>query len=536
MSSTTSTTFPVSDVAPATTPLPETPYKEAVEALLKADLLGAALGGGWFGPGTGLKPSSPPRPLEACASYDGRLVSGVPFHPFVAAVHRAFMDHRPLRFSPDAVWLLICQGVANHINAHAEELRHRLVSHQGKARIHVRRDDFVKGSPENPWGEVIDAFLGQVREQVGPSIDLFLPAFTTTGPAERVAAGVVLLDAVRSYFSYDLETLCGIPSVTLEGTPEDWQAVADRAEQFGPLGLEWWLRPLREVLAQFVAAAQGVVDRPFWRSLYKHLDDSGGPAITGWISAFFPYLKDSRTGEVTWRNPWLSLDCQRSDIDEDEYDFDDDIDVDEDDLEDIDSSEEGDDLDDGVSELDEVPAPGRDDAEDSTVLRPRERPAPKVRRVTDEPPDVTSDQDDLDRHREDDLDEDLEDDLDEDLEDDLDEDLEGDLDDDAEGGIDWEREREYGHMMWVWLNPIPRRERGVGLDRDGDGDAPDLDCGPKLADLPSGLSKAPFRWHFLDQTVDMELLGGFVGVAQDRETLAVKPEIGLVVREAPAVT
>ena len=76
----------------------------------------------------------------------------------------------------------------------------------------------------------------------------------------------------------------------------------------------------------------------------------------------------------------------------------------------------------------------------------------------------------------------------------------------------------------------------MGPDQDGDGDAPDLDCGPGLADLPSGLSRAPFRWHFLDQTVDMELLGGFVGVAQDRETLAVKPEIGWVVREAPAVT
>ena len=25
----------------------------------------------------------------------------------------------------------------------------------------------------------------------------------------------------------------------------------------------------------------------------------GGPVITGWITAFFPYLKDDRTGEAT---------------------------------------------------------------------------------------------------------------------------------------------------------------------------------------------------------------------------------------------
>ena len=51
----------------------------------------------------------------------------------------------------------------------------------------------------------------------------------------------------------------------LEGTPEDWQSVARRAEQFGSLDLEWWLEPLRGILQQFVAASQGVVDVPFWQ-------------------------------------------------------------------------------------------------------------------------------------------------------------------------------------------------------------------------------------------------------------------------------
>jgi hypothetical protein len=50
------------------------------------------------------------------------------------------------------------------------------------------------------------------------------------------------------------------------------------------------------------------------------------------------------------------------------------------------------------------------------------------------------------------------------------------------------------------------------------------------------MSKAPFSWDYLDRSFDMEFLGGFVGVSQDRETLAVKPEIGWAVREAPAAT
>ena len=52
--------------------------------------------------------------------------------------------------------------------------------------------------------------------------------------------------------------------------------------------------------------------------------------------------------------------------------------------------------------------------------------------------------------------------------------------------------------------------------------------------FPSGLSKAPFWWDYLRRSFDMEFLGGFVGVAQDEETLTLRPEIGWAVREAPA--
>jgi hypothetical protein len=36
-----------------------------------------------------------------------------------------------------------------------------------------------------------------------------------------------------------------------------------------------------------------------------------------------------------------------------------------------------------------------------------------------------------------------------------------------------------------------------------------------------------------DRSFDMEFLGGVVGVAEDQETLALRPEVGWAVREAP---
>src|SRR5262249_41686527 len=161
-------------------PLPEVPYSQAIRTLLNQST----------------------RSIEACSRYHGRLVAKVLAHPVLVALQRAFMQHRPLCLSPDMIWLLLCQGVAHHINVHAESLRSRMVQHQGKVQIEVRRDDFVKGSPENPWGEVIDEFSTQVRGHIGSAHDLFIPRFSTTGPTERIAAEIVLLDAVQSYFEY----------------------------------------------------------------------------------------------------------------------------------------------------------------------------------------------------------------------------------------------------------------------------------------------------------------------------------------------
>ena len=123
-----SRTFAVSDVATATGPLPEVPYREAVASFL--------LG-----------------PVESCSRYHGQLVADVVSHPLIAALHGAFTSHRPLTLSPGIIWLTITQGLAIHINENAERLRHRFVSHDGKLTIKIRRDDFIKGSPENPWPE-----------------------------------------------------------------------------------------------------------------------------------------------------------------------------------------------------------------------------------------------------------------------------------------------------------------------------------------------------------------------------------------------
>lgn len=229
--------------------------------------------------------------FEACAANLGHLVK-TDANPFVGAAHLAFAEHYPLTLSPDDVWLCIAQGFAAHVDLHAENLRHHFVQHEGQAEITVIRDNFVKGSPTNDWQGVFGEFSNQIAKFVGKKRDLVVADFSTTGAVEKAASEVVLMSAMKHYFKYVVLTRCGIPSITLLGTPDDWRSVRVRAGVLAEFGLEHWTRWLLPALDQFVAAAEGNADRAMWSSFYKYESRSGGDTVSGWINALFPYLRE----------------------------------------------------------------------------------------------------------------------------------------------------------------------------------------------------------------------------------------------------
>jgi hypothetical protein len=236
---------------------------------------------------------------EAGAANQPRLVVAghETTHAFVETVGVAFAQHYPLVLSPDDVWLCLAQGFAAHVDLNAEALRERFVRHGGQLTLVVRRDDFVKGSPHNDWPSVFGEFSDQIASHAGKKRELVVADFSTTGPVERAASEIVLMKAMEHYFRYDVMTLCGIPEITLLGTPDDWRSIRTRVDALSEFELAWWTKPLQAVLHQFVTAAEGRADATFWRSFYKLNDASGGPYVTGWINTLFPYVNVDRVGE-----------------------------------------------------------------------------------------------------------------------------------------------------------------------------------------------------------------------------------------------
>lgn len=281
-------TFQLCDVERATRPLPEAAPREVLQVLL----------------GT---------PVEACGVGSPGLVASEQ-NAFLAAAWRAYAEHRPLVLTPDAVWLCIAQGFAAHVNHDAEALRGRFVRHEGRKKLVVRRDDFIKGSPDNPWPGVFAAFSDQIAGHVGRQRDLVVCDFSTTGPVERAASELVLMDAMQQYFEYELLVICGIPEVTLAGTVDDWRSVRRRAATLAEYDLEWWTSVLLPVLGELEATAAGRPDLAFWRHF---IEDSGGgcggggsTAIHGWILLFFPYLLDANCGDGSLHRSDLLLNAR----------------------------------------------------------------------------------------------------------------------------------------------------------------------------------------------------------------------------------
>jgi Domain of unknown function (DUF4419) len=243
------------------------------------------------------------RPIEATWLPRNMLIACDEDHALLSALKISFYDHLPLRISPDAIWITLARGFAQHVNEHSEQLRHRFVRHTGKETLSVTRLDFLPGR-DNPWPEAFDEFSKQLIERTGGMASIVQADFSTTGPVERAVSHLMAMDTFKSYFEYVMYAGCGIPQISLTGTSEDWRRLRVRAQEFADYGLHDWIEALDPVLAQFERAKSGDPDTEFWRSLFRYRSGSGPAVMTGWANVLFPYLKDE--DDKLYKNPYLN--------------------------------------------------------------------------------------------------------------------------------------------------------------------------------------------------------------------------------------
>lgn len=218
---------------------------------------------------------------------------------FYSCIVRAYANHQSVVLTPDMIWILITQGFSNYVNAHSEEMRPLLVNHEGKKELVVSTKEDMLSKKAN-WPKLVGDFTSKINENTkGDIANIITADFTTTSPVERVASQITLMETMKSYFEYVVMRLsCGIPSITLKGTPEDWQSVLDKTRKLEAYGIGKWLKELEPILTEFVCTAEGTPNQEFWQNIVKKhrvkkfrgggCSDEMPTQLDGWLLKFFP--------------------------------------------------------------------------------------------------------------------------------------------------------------------------------------------------------------------------------------------------------
>ena len=252
----------------------------------------------------------------------------------------AYDNHYSLVLSPDMIWLLISQGISTHINMddNAEKLRERMVDFDGqKELIVVLGRDVLEY--EEDWNWIIQAFSDSIdRNMKSQFSDLMVCNFSTTGTLERITSQIGMMESVRKYFKYTMLLRgCGIPDVTLLGTPDDWKDIRSRIKRLDDLDLGWWREMLEPVLDEFVNASEGKVNKEFWLDMVNKYAEAGpgvrgcGAVVdlpaqyNGWFTVFFPFSEEKdnsysssthviRTPKTVSHNTMVCSEIKKADV------------------------------------------------------------------------------------------------------------------------------------------------------------------------------------------------------------------------------
>lgn len=230
-------------------------------------------------------------------------------HGLIGAFWEGYSKHKTIVLRPDDVHLSIMLAFSGFMASVSEVFRKNFVDHEGQIDLNII---IQHGELKDAWEEIMNQFASIIKKSIqGEMLEWVTPNYTTTKPLDIAIGQACLMGMMQKYFAYCCSMMCGIPSITLQGTLEDWEKVRSKAEMIKDLaikaqsqGLDNWYSILVPILDNFILAYRGTVDKRWWNSAVNY--ESGGssaPSISGWALAFVPFDKQG-----DWQlNPALEI-------------------------------------------------------------------------------------------------------------------------------------------------------------------------------------------------------------------------------------
>ena len=226
----------------------------------------------------------------------------------IAGLVLAYKNHYPITISPDMIWILILQGYSRFMEKYFELVREKYVHFEGKKNICINRlGIFPEEATKETWEGIINEIVEEIEKHIGKEISSNLQSdFSTTNPVTLATSQVSIMSAMKQYFVYKvLMGGCGISSITLEGSLDDWKKIKSKLEFLSSKALKWWTKHLIPIIDNIIKTKEyydknkkinnELID--FWKGMIK-LKGKGDMyephIINGWIIKFIPDLSDQK--------------------------------------------------------------------------------------------------------------------------------------------------------------------------------------------------------------------------------------------------
>ena len=225
----------------------------------------------------------------------------------IRGLMEAYGNHYPITVSPDMLLILFLQGYSRFMEKNSEKLRNIYVNFEGKKTLIVQRAGITPETANSKdWQGIIDEFTQKIKGEIGENIISNLESnFTTSNSVTLATSQMSIMSAMKNYFIYKaIMCVCGISSITLEGSLEDWEKIKQKFEFFSKeeFGLNSWVKYLIPIIDKIIETKiyynqNKTINneiRNFWKDMIRV--KRGGcykpDVIDGWIIKFIPNLSE----------------------------------------------------------------------------------------------------------------------------------------------------------------------------------------------------------------------------------------------------
>jgi len=217
---------------------------------------------------------------------------------YLSYLQMCWDSHYGVSLKPDNIWHLILNEIAELVNKDPETYRDLFTNSNNKKEIIVTTGD--------PQLIPLESLISELKNLVPMDIETFLPTFSTTTLASRMAFNAAFCEAASPFYNYSM-MLCGISRVKIYGNKGDWNKIVTNVEKISKIFTDKNAE-LKSYFNRVVSVVESIVnnlsedgDSSFWKNIFEleRCGSGGQKNVKGWFKDLYINNKPTYVGNYS---------------------------------------------------------------------------------------------------------------------------------------------------------------------------------------------------------------------------------------------